>query len=651
MPFEIFMSIQSYLTYIYIDKTLKGLLFFYLIFLITCIGYTQAQQINSGYLPFLITPGMKDKNTKDHVIIIESNSNKIDLSYVLDFVKHPNPLKDSLKIVDTIYNGKNNYWLLLPFTIKTNENIDIAYHAWGSQLDSIWVLDENYNTTQKHKIPLNNFKLDLTDKIKVADLKGLGLRLQTREKYIMMHLKHYGYSEASYPHITDATIYSNWYLETHFTKFIFFLFLTGIELGLIIYLTIQFILLRRNYLLWYVIYVIAQTLPNLDYLLWSFSEAMPLPYSWFHFKMFHLCSIVISYLLFIKSMLDKEIKAFNYTYYTLAGICFIFFFTDLLLLFNHQDYYSYFIYSILRSTTSISCLLILLYLLITEKVKNIKLLLIGTLILLSSEMIGWFLLYNIRSYIINIGILVEFIFFTYVLSLKIKNMEKETILIKDQNYKLIEEQNEIKQSIARDLHDEVGSIITKLNLQLQLDKEKQHNVNEKNSLQKYQWSVQKISLGLKDLINVISEENTNFKELVASTRTLVNEYFENTNLTIHFTENISTIKGQNDQIGFKLKRTIHAMVKEILQNILKHSQADTIWFDIQMTNNNSLSFAVSDNGIGFNYSFNLQGHGLKNIEKRTTDINAQLSIVSHPGSGTTIKVEIPLKSTNGPFHY
>lgn len=230
-------------------------------------------------------------------------------------------------------------------------------------------------------------------------------------------------------------------------------------------------------------------------------------------------------------------------------------------------------------------------------------------------------------------------------------MEKETILIKDQNYKLIEEQNEIKHSIARDLHDEVGSIITKLNLQLQLDKEKQHNVNEKNSLQKYQWSVQKISLGLKDLINVISEENTNFKELVASTRTLVNEYFENTNLTIHFTENISTIKGQNDQIGFKLKRTIHAMVKEILQNILKHSQADTIWFDIQMTNNNSLSFAVSDNGIGFNYSFNLQGHGLKNIEKRTTDINAQLSIVSHPGSGTTIKVEIPLKSTNGPFHY
>ncbi len=230
-------------------------------------------------------------------------------------------------------------------------------------------------------------------------------------------------------------------------------------------------------------------------------------------------------------------------------------------------------------------------------------------------------------------------------------MEKETILIKDQNYKLIEEQNEIKQSIARDLHDEVGSIITKLNLQLQLDKEKQHNVNEKNSLQKYQWSVQKISLGLKDLINVISEENTNFKELVASTRTLVNEYFENTNLTIHFTDNVSTIKRQNDQIEFKLKRTIHAMVKEILQNILKHSQADTIWFDIQMTNNNSLSFAVSDNGIGFNYSFNLQGHGLKNIEKRATDINAQLSILSHPGSGTTIKIEIPLKSTNGPFHH
>lgn len=645
------MSIQTYLTFNFIDKLLKVLLFFYFIFMISCIGYTQAQQYNSGYLPFLITPGMKVESTKYHLIIIESNSNKINLSYVLDFIKHPNSLKDRLKFTDTINNGKNNYWLLLPFTIKTKETIDIAYQVWGSQLDSIWVLNENFNITQKHKIPLNNYKLDLTDKIKVADLKGIGLRLQIKEKYIMMHLKNYAYSEACYPLITDAKVYSKWYFETHFTKFIFFLFLSGIELGLIIYLTIQFILLRRNYLLWYVIYVIAQTLPNLDYLLWSFSDIVPLPYSWFHFKMFHLCSIVISYLLFIKSMLDKEIKAFNYTYYTLAGICFIFFFTDLFLLFYNQDYYSYLIYSILRSTTSISCLLILLYLLITEKVKSIKLLLIGTLILLSSEMIGWFVLYNIRSYIINIGILVEFIFFTYILSLKIKNMEKETLMIKDQNYKLIEEQNEIKQSIARDLHDEVGSIITKLNLQLQLDKEKQHNINEKNTLQKYQWSVQKISLGLKDLINIISEENTNVKELVTSIRIIVNEYFEHTDLAINFQDNVSHKITETLQIEFRLKRTIHAMVKEILQNILKHSNADSVWVEVTMNNDYLLSVSITDNGEGFDMVTIHDGHGLKNIVKRAKEINAIFSINSTTNKGTSVIIQIPLKNTDGSFYY
>lgn len=645
------MVVQPSSSFCILKGPLKFILIFFLTFLILTKAGTQTNQDLTNKFPMTLAPGMKNVNAKNHLIIIESQSNKIHLKNIIDFVRTQYRSTKDLKRVEKMKNGRHNYWLILPFSLQGNLSMDIAYFAGGSQLDSLWVLDQHYIATQKHKIPLYNFKLDLTKKIKSGDLKGIGLKLQSSDSYIILNMKNYGYSDYSYPYISDAAFFDQWYFETYLNKFIFFLFITGIELGLIMYLNIQYILLRRKYLLWYIIYVTAQSLPNLDFLLWSFSDTLPVPYSWFHFKMFHLMSIVISYTAFIKVMLEKEIKVFNVIFYSLAGICILFFGIDLLLLFLNMDFYSYQIYSILRSSTSIVCLSSLLYLLITQNSKNVKPLFIGTFILIFFEIIGWFFLYEIRSYVINIGILVEFIFFSYILSMKIKNQEMETVFIKDQNYKLIEQQNEIKQSIARDLHDEVGSIITKLNLQLQLDKEKQYNVNEKNTLQKYQWSVQKISLGLKDLINVISEENTNFKELVATTRSLVNEYFENTNLTIHFTDNVSTVKGQNDQIEFKLKRNIHAMVKEILQNILKHSQADTVWFDIQMTNNNSISFTVSDNGIGFKYSFNLHGHGLKNIEKRTTDINAQLSIVSNPGSGTSIKIEIPLKSINGPFHY
>lgn len=64
-------------------------------------------------------------------------------------------------------------------------------------------------------------------------------------------------------------------------------------------------------------------------------------------------------------------------------------------------------------------------------------------------------------------------------------------MVKSENIELIKKQEELKQSIAQDIHDEVGSIITKLNLELQLDKLKNNDPIQLKAISHYQNYVEK----------------------------------------------------------------------------------------------------------------------------------------------------------------
>lgn len=85
------------------------------------------------------------------------------------------------------------------------------------------------------------------------------------------------------------------------------------------------------------------------------------------------------------------------------------------------------------------------------------------------------------------------------------------------------------------------------------------------------------------------------------------------------------------------------ITQEILNNIIKHSQAKEISVKLEYTEP-GIRLQIIDNGTGFNVE-ELQeeqkGMGLKNIQKRAEIVGGEVFIQSRPGEGTCIDIFIP----------
>jgi len=122
---------------------------------------------------------------------------------------------------------------------------------------------------------------------------------------------------------------------------------------------------------------------------------------------------------------------------------------------------------------------------------------------------------------------------------------------------------------------------------------------------------------------------------------------------IHALENLLTQLKQNNKINFELvvntkpdfqfaSLTYHLynIIFEMINNILKHAQADNGWISISALDDNIL-LTVSDDGVGFDIAEMTSGYGIRNITSRLENINGKWNIESSPGKGTKFFIEIP----------
>jgi signal transduction histidine kinase len=99
--------------------------------------------------------------------------------------------------------------------------------------------------------------------------------------------------------------------------------------------------------------------------------------------------------------------------------------------------------------------------------------------------------------------------------------------------------------------------------------------------------------------------------------------------------------GEEKRAAENLELLIYRCVHELVNNAVKYSGAKSI--NVQMLQNeNSISLTVYDNGCGFDPEKVKPGMGLKNLTDRLTVFNGALDIVSAPGKGTEVNVELHL---------
>ncbi|MBK6563944.1 MAG: hypothetical protein IPG18_01860 [Saprospiraceae bacterium] len=232
----------------------------------------------------------------------------------------------------------------------------------------------------------------------------------------------------------------------------------------------------------------------------------------------------------------------------------------------------------------------------------------------------------------KIGILAEIFLFQFAILNKWYNQEK-TLITKDYENKL--EISKIKNQISRELHDDVGTTLSKINLQtyLAIQKQKDTTYNLSQVLHSIQNSSEEILSRLKDIVWFGDENRTNFDLLIA-----LSEYAHSMceSKGVKLIERVD--QNKSNEISVDHKYQLLLICKEAVNNALKYSNCDQLIIEIKNDLEEHLNISISDDGNGFETNMTKTGSGLKNMLFRAEKIHARLQIHSVLKKGTTVQL-------------
>jgi len=227
----------------------------------------------------------------------------------------------------------------------------------------------------------------------------------------------------------------------------------------------------------------------------------------------------------------------------------------------------------------------------------------------------------------GLGILVIGIRFYYR-----RKLEKEKIILEKQQ--AIEKE---RTRIATDMHDDLGAGLSRIKfLSETIGIKKQKQLPFEEDITKIREYSHEMIDKMGEIVWALNEKNDSLSDLLSYTRSYTVEYLSQSGVscTIDSPEFLPA-----NFVSGEFRRNIFLSVKEILHNIVKHSQANHVIISIQF--NDKLYINIKDDGIGFDRSkIRPYSNGLMNIEKRMKDIGGFVEIQNT--NGTLVRLIVPL---------
>ncbi|MBK7854461.1 MAG: hypothetical protein IPJ79_05725 [Bacteroidetes bacterium] len=230
---------------------------------------------------------------------------------------------------------------------------------------------------------------------------------------------------------------------------------------------------------------------------------------------------------------------------------------------------------------------------------------------------------------------------TLLLAEKNQAIEKAYTDLQNTQQDLVEtekqrEAQSIRVRIARDIHDEIGSGLTKITLLSDVAKKKSQQAEVADSLSKITSYSKGVSSSLSEIVWAINPGHDNVASLISYLKSTAGSLLEdsgvNSRLDFPDLEISMTIHPE-------IKRNIYLVMKEAINNSLKYSRAKNISVTFEIKDN-AFKLEVADDGIGFETSSaNATGNGLFNMQQRMRQHDNSLQIVSSVGNGCRILAE------------
>lgn len=189
--------------------------------------------------------------------------------------------------------------------------------------------------------------------------------------------------------------------------------------------------------------------------------------------------------------------------------------------------------------------------------------------------------------------------------------------------------------LARELHDELGSLLTAAKLDVARLKSRVADVPDAPQRLAHLTDLLNSGIALKRrIIEDLRPSSLDHLGLVASLEILGREFADQSQIEVD-------VSVQDVQLNAAMNLTVYRMVQESLTNIGKYAKASKVSISMQDVGTHAV-VQVKDDGIGFDPSTPRRAsHGLAGMRHRVEEAGGTLRITSTPGRGTSLEAHLP----------
>ena len=204
----------------------------------------------------------------------------------------------------------------------------------------------------------------------------------------------------------------------------------------------------------------------------------------------------------------------------------------------------------------------------------------------------------------------------------------------------------VRTRIATDLHDDIGSSLSRMAILSEVAKRQLEgaDVGSASILTEIAESARGVVDSMSDIVWAIDPRRDDLSNVVFRVRQFASDLLGAKGISWSFQ---APVEFDKVKLNPQQRRHIFLIFKEAISNSARHADCSSVWLSLAIVQNQILG-EIRDDGQGLATSrhpaLNARGgHGIENMRSRAAQLGGQLIIDSAPGSGTRIKVEVPVK--------
>jgi PAS domain S-box-containing protein len=210
---------------------------------------------------------------------------------------------------------------------------------------------------------------------------------------------------------------------------------------------------------------------------------------------------------------------------------------------------------------------------------------------------------------------------------------------------LIEAQEAERQHIARELHDQIGQVLTAVRINLQTIWNSCETAESRSLIDQ---GVAAIDTALEQVRGLSFELRPSLLDdlgLVSALRWYSDQYTQRTGIR---TRSVTNLPQDQTRLRRELETACFRIVQEALTNVVRHAKAKNVSIDLSKLDH-QIVLSIKDDGIGFDESANGGASaihlGLRGMKERALAVGGTLDIESGPARGTVVRAYFPTEST------